>query len=181
MATKTFLTGEVLTAADTNTYLANSGLVFVKSQTVGTAVSSVTVANAFSATYDNYKIMYSGGTASGGSLIGLRLGATAANYKNSYIYTSWNNTVTGSGSAADATFARFGRAGTLGTSSGACELLSPFLTVPTRFVGQDISATDGGMFVGYMDNTTSYTDFTLIPSGVTLTGGTVTVYGYRKA
>jgi hypothetical protein len=30
MAIKTFTTGEVLTAADTNTYLANSGLVYVK-------------------------------------------------------------------------------------------------------------------------------------------------------
>jgi hypothetical protein len=28
MAIKTFTTGEVLTASDTNTYLANSGLVF---------------------------------------------------------------------------------------------------------------------------------------------------------
>jgi hypothetical protein len=30
MAIKTFTTGEVLTASDTNTYLANAGLVFVK-------------------------------------------------------------------------------------------------------------------------------------------------------
>ena len=34
MAIKTFTTGEVLTAADTNTYLANSGLVYVASGTV---------------------------------------------------------------------------------------------------------------------------------------------------
>lgn len=53
MAIKTFTTGEVLTASDTNTYLANSGLVFVKSQTIGSAVTSVTVSDAFSATYDN--------------------------------------------------------------------------------------------------------------------------------
>ena len=56
MAIKTFTTGEVLTAADTNTYLANSGLVLVKSQTIGTGVASVTISDAFSTTYDNYRI-----------------------------------------------------------------------------------------------------------------------------
>ncbi len=30
MAVKTFTTGEVLTAADTNTYLNNGGLVYIK-------------------------------------------------------------------------------------------------------------------------------------------------------
>jgi hypothetical protein len=64
MAIKTFTTGEVLTAADTNTYLANSGLVYVASTTVGTGVSSVTVSSAFNSTYDNYKIIYSGGVGS---------------------------------------------------------------------------------------------------------------------
>ena len=59
MAIKTFTTGEVLTAADTNTYLANSGLVYVKSQTIGSAVSSVNVTSAFSSTYDNYVITLS--------------------------------------------------------------------------------------------------------------------------
>jgi hypothetical protein len=40
MAIKTFTTGEVLTASDTNTYLANSGLVYVKSQTIGSGVTA---------------------------------------------------------------------------------------------------------------------------------------------
>ena len=63
MAIKNFTTGEVLTAADTNTYLANSGLVYVTSQTVGSAVSTVTVPGAFSTTWNDYRIIYSGGTA----------------------------------------------------------------------------------------------------------------------
>ena len=57
MAIKTFTTGELLTASDTNTYLANSGLVYVKSQTIGgVGVTSVDITNAFSATYDNYLV-----------------------------------------------------------------------------------------------------------------------------
>ena len=60
MAVQTFTSGQVLTAADTNTYLANSGLVYVTSGTIGVAVSSVTVSSVFSSTYDSYKIVISG-------------------------------------------------------------------------------------------------------------------------
>ena len=55
MAIKTFTTGEVLTAADTNTYLANSGLVFVASTTFS-ASSGVEMSNCFTSTYDNYEV-----------------------------------------------------------------------------------------------------------------------------
>ena len=40
------------------------GMRLVKKQTIGTAVSSVNVTNAFSATYENYLILISGGVAS---------------------------------------------------------------------------------------------------------------------
>ena len=53
--------GDVLTAADLNE---SSGLVLVKTQTVGSGVSSVTVTGAFSATFDNYLITDNGGTQS---------------------------------------------------------------------------------------------------------------------
>jgi hypothetical protein len=171
-----FSPGEVLTAAAMDSI----GLWLVKTQTVGTTVSSVTVTAAFSATYDNYLVTYNGGTSSSSGIIGLRLGATATNYKTSYVYTSWNNTVLGAGSSTDTLFGRFGRHGASAQSVGHCQLFNPFATAPTRFVGNDISATDGGSFVGFMDNSTSYTDFTLIPNTGTLTGGTIRVYGYRN-
>jgi hypothetical protein len=38
----------------------------------------------------------------------------------------------------------------------------------------------GASLLGYLDNTTSYTDFTLTPSSGTLTGGTIRVYGYTE-
>ena len=57
MTYPTFTNGQVLPASDLNAI----GLWLVKSQTVGTGVSSVTVSNAFSADFDNYRIIYSGG------------------------------------------------------------------------------------------------------------------------
>ena len=57
-----------------------SGLVLISTTTIGTSVSTVTVSNAFSATYDNYKIILSGGVASGSAAITIILGATTSRY-----------------------------------------------------------------------------------------------------
>ena len=53
------------------------GLVLVKAQTIGSAVSSVEVTGAFSSTYDNYLITLEGGVASTNVGLRLTLGATA--------------------------------------------------------------------------------------------------------
>jgi hypothetical protein len=176
MPVPAFTSGEILTAANMN----QVGMWLIKTQVVGSGVPSVVVSAAFSSTFDNYRITYNGGTSSSSGIIGLRLGATATNYKTSFVYTSFNNTVTGAGTTTDTSFSRFGRHAASGQSTGMCELYNPFNTVPTRFVGVDISATDGGSFVGLMDNSTSYTEFTLLPNTGTLTGGTIRVYGYRN-
>ena len=57
MAIKTFTTGEVLTAADTNTYLANSGLVYVTDSAFTAATSFSLPTGSFSSTYRNYKLI----------------------------------------------------------------------------------------------------------------------------
>ena len=44
--------------------LGTSGLTLISSTTIGSAVSSVTVSNVFSSTYDNYLITVNGGAAS---------------------------------------------------------------------------------------------------------------------
>ena len=68
MAVKTFTTGEVLTASDTNTYLANAGLVYVTHFT-GTNSASIAVDNCFSSTYDNYLLVIQSMTAHTGGAI----------------------------------------------------------------------------------------------------------------
>ena len=182
MAIKTFTTGEVLTAADTNTYLANSGLVFVKSQTIGSGVSSVTITNAFSSTYDNYLIQINGGSATVDVVISLVMGATNTGYYQTYIYTNWNNTV--SADSAAGTGVRFTYAGSTGSigHNMSCEILSPNLAKSTRVSSVAGSGTGySGFFNGWLNNTTQYTDFTALVTSGTMTGGTITVYGYRKA
>jgi hypothetical protein len=89
MAIKTFTTGEVLTASDTNTYLANSGLVVVKQQAIVGTVSSVAVTSAFSSTYENYKILVNGGTSNVAQGIGLVLGSTTTGNLYDYVLNYW--------------------------------------------------------------------------------------------
>lgn len=58
MAVKTFTAGEVLTASDTNTYLANAGLVHIKTATVTNAADSGTTwQSIFTSTYDSYRMV----------------------------------------------------------------------------------------------------------------------------
>ena len=182
MAVKTFTTGEVLTAADTNTYLNNSGLVYVTSQTVGSAVSSVTISNCFSSTYDNYKIVVSGGTPSNNSVsLALKLGASAASYYSALWYAAWSvvaGTLLTVDNGASWTYAMasdtFGMGGHL-------DLFGPNKAAYTRMSGFYNRDDLGGTTWGIHKVATAYTDFTITASAGTLTGGTITVYGYRKA
>jgi hypothetical protein len=182
MAIKTFTTGELLTASDTNTYLANSGLVYVTSVTVGNAVSTVAVPSAFSATYDNYRIVYSGGTSSTNASLGMTLGAVVAGYFSGLIRVQTaTGTVLG---LADNSAAKWSYVGYAATSSVALsfDLLNPFAATPTAYHGAGwVLSSDCGTSSGINTSATSYTSFNIIPGSGTLTGGTITVYGYRKA
>jgi hypothetical protein len=56
MAIKTFTTGEVLTASDTNTYLANSGLTYITGGTQSGS-TALNVDGVFTSTYTNYRLV----------------------------------------------------------------------------------------------------------------------------
>jgi hypothetical protein len=184
MAIKTFTTGEVLTAADTNTYLANSGLVYVSSSTVGTAVSSHVVSNCFSSTYNNYQIIWSGGTQSNRTAITFQLGASVTGYNGVLIYAPPSApTVLG---APDVNSSSFTYAGGGDSSASNCniQLLNPFIAQFTTISASVVYGTSSGVcgtYQGRHDVATSYSGFTIAPATGTMTGGTVTVYGYRKA
>jgi len=58
MAVKTFTQGEKLTANDTNTYLANAGLVHIKTATVASAADTGSnFQSIFDSTFDSYRIV----------------------------------------------------------------------------------------------------------------------------
>jgi hypothetical protein len=156
------------------------GLQLVKTQTIGSAVSSVTVTDAFSADYDSYLIVVSGGTGSTIEGISLRLGAKTTNYWLQLLYASWNTTAAAFGTKTATSFSYCGNI----TPNGAfAEIFvnNPYLAKDTMIRSNWQSNNDAGYQVGRTNDTTSYTAFTLLfAGGATMTGGTIRVYGYRN-
>jgi hypothetical protein len=157
-----------------------SGLQFVKKQTIGTAVSSVTVTDAFSATYDAYKIIIGGtGVGSTASNLGLRLGASTTQYYSA----GYNNTYAGSGTTlAVNNGASFTYSGLMRTEymQFDVDLVNPAVAKFTQYKGGFNNNLESAFQTGLHQVATAYTDFTISPSSGTMTGGTIYVYGYNK-
>jgi hypothetical protein len=179
MAVPDFSPGEVLTAAAMDSI----GLWLVKSQAVGTGVSQIDVTGAFSAEYENYKITYTGGSASTGMNIRFRMGATTTNYYSSLIYNTFAAS-TPLGVAQNNTQQQWEWGGASNTTSNMVDitLLTPFATERTRMISNWCPDDALGYSSNVLLDTTSYTGFSLLPGvgGATFTGGTVRVYGYRN-
>lgn len=175
----TFSSGAVLTAAQMNSV----GLWLVKSQVVGTAVSSVTVSSAFSSDYDNYRIIYTGGTASTDNDLKLTLGATATGYYAGFAYVPYaSGAITAVSNNNATSWAYAGSARPNGTSLDV-DLFNPKLALRTgmtsRYFGMSTVGV-GGNSSGYLNNATSYTAFTITCTSGNITGGTIRIYGYRN-
>lgn len=158
------------------------GLRLVKTQTIGTNVTSVVVADAFSSAYENYKIMVSGGVASTSTDVRLQLGSTTTAYYCAYSRVSYSGAT--AALASDNNGANFSRAGFATTDSfiSSFDLLQPFLAKRTIYDGVFVAHGSGfsaGSASGFVDSNTSYTGFTFIMPTGNLTGGAVRVYGYR--
>jgi hypothetical protein len=63
------------------------------------------------------------------------------------------------------------------------ELVNPFLAKPTTLANATFNypILYGGATNGFHATPSSYTSFTITPTGGNITGGTINVYGYRKA
>jgi hypothetical protein len=161
-----------------------SGLTLVKTQTIGSGVSSVNVTGAFSSTYDNYKIIISGGVGSQSINFQFQLGSTTSGYYKFQIYGSYSSsTVTGSNGSNVANWSPVGNASTA-SLSGDITLLAPNLAKNTHINCQGSISNSGNTadwLQGYLGNTTQYTDFTIICPAGTITGGTIKVYGYQNS
>ena len=182
MAVKTFTT-EVLTSADTNTYLANSGLVYVTSATVGSGVTTVAVASCFSTTYDNYKIQWSGAsTLTTGNAINMILGSTVAGYYGVMQYASYagvGGQVVGDNNVAAWTHCAGANQSQVIFDADIYNTFKTQITSMSTNIYNDNA--NSGKKTGWLNTTTSYTGFTWTVASGTITGGTVVVYGYRKA
>lgn len=184
MAIKTFTDNTTLPASDINTYLTNSGLVYIKQQTVIGSPNSIVVTNAFSAAYDNYRIMFSGTEPNSTDSFRLMIGSGATNgHYGTMQYDLFNGASTGTirVNNGPSIYAVLDEAFTK-TAQFSCDILSPYLLQPTVMIGEGFGRGYYCDFGGIRNDSVQYTSFTIIcDSAGTLFGGTVFVYGYRKA
>jgi hypothetical protein len=189
MPLTTYTAGEVLTAASLNdnfTFAAANppgGLTLISSTTIGTTVSSVAITGVFSSTYDNYKVILSGGVASTAGSISLQLGATTTGYYSGYPRLTYAGAVSNISDNNASSFTRYASGNTNGLAAN-FDLLAPNLASLTIINGQSLTpltTSSGGNGSGFLNNTTAYTDFTLIVASGTITGGTIKVYGYANS
>jgi hypothetical protein len=154
------------------------GLWLVKSQTVGSGVSSVAITNCFNSDYRNYRVTFEGATQSGSNLALQLQFANTTNHFANMRYDPWSGTA-GTLPTFAQNFAYFGLSSTLGTFAMSFDVYDPNLPQFTKysgmFVGNDYFGQGGGVYaLG-----TQLTGFTIIFPGFTNTGGVVKVYGYR--
>jgi len=176
MTYPTFNNGDALPASDLNAI----GLWLVKSQTVGAGVTAVGVTNAFPSDYNAFKVVYQGGVASTGITIGINLGASSTAYSMSLPYVTYGSATPAGTSVNGGTY--WALAG-YGTASGVglnVDIFDPNLARFTRGFGWYVSENEAGAWAGIHKVATAYTDMTLSFFGGTATGGTISVYGYRK-
>jgi hypothetical protein len=164
-----------------NVTSANQGLVLVKTQAVGTAVSSVTVTDAFSSTFDNYRISITNMSHSANQPdIQIRFGATTTTYYTTGWYlglTAGSITPVQSGSSSQISFASGNNAG---SGSYIVEVLSPYRTEFTFTQATNMSTAWATTYLGTQATGTSFTSFTILASSGTLSSGTIRVYGYNN-
>lgn len=157
------------------------GLQLIKTQTIGSGVSSVTVTGAFDATYDAYKIVITGGALSTPSDISVTLGASTSNYQYSLVYNTWSNGTIGSVTSGSQGITNKMNYLIYGHPNGIdcdVDILNPYLTKWTFCRSQVTGDSWAGTISATHKDTGSYSSFTLTPVGGTLTGGTIAVYGY---
>ena len=191
MAIKTFTTGEVLTASDTNTYLANSGLVYITSQSLATATTNVV--GCFTSTYDNYRIVLSSVQMSANADIYWRMLSgstpeTGVNYAFAFLGLRVDGVADNTSNPAAAVgYTGMTQQGVANTPvcNASLDIYSPKLSQRTFMTCQANSITTANWLsrAGYshLNLTTSYDGIQFTTLGAPTMGGTVTVYGYRKA
>ena len=171
-------------AVDTTSATTNlAGLVLVKTQTIGSGVSSVAVTSAFNSTYDAYKIIITGGAASTTNELRFNFTGNTADYYGGLIAKSYSGTTVGGIAQNNVGYWQGGYCTTDSISLN-MEVTNPFLTKNATFsMFSSVNNIAGSVIWanGLHNNSSSFTGFTLTTTSGTITGGTIAVYGYRKA
>jgi hypothetical protein len=186
MAVKTFTQGEVLTTADTNTYLTNGGLVYV-TQSTFSAVSTASFNSCFTSSFDNYRIVGNiTATASNVLYFRVRSGGTDrtnADYAWCRSYVAANAT-TGAAGIYGASYMIAAVANTNGRQSFSLDVFGPNLSGFTNVAGQSTEMAAAMFYLqqigGISTATATFDGFSVLPVSGTISGE-IRVYGYRQA
>jgi hypothetical protein len=159
------------------------GFELIKTQTVGTGVTTVTVTDAFSSVYENYRIIYSGGTQSASNDVYLQIGGSTTGYYGVLIFTSsTSNTPQAAANNNNNRADWIGGAVANQSSHISVDVLGPFNSAYTKIRnGSYQNDNFYGTYQGEHRVATSYTSFLIGVAAGTLTGGTIRVYGYRNS
>jgi hypothetical protein len=185
MAIKTFTAGSILTAADTNTFLANSGLVYLGGGNLsGTQTDFL---GCFSSNYTNYRVVVSQGTLSAATdfCLNFLLGAAPV-ASNAFYYGYVGLTSGGAGSNQSGAGVPLGRTGAYTSGGGqmfvtSFDIYAPNVNTWTRWAGQacnqaDLGSRSGG---GHWADNTQFTGLRLQSAGGQTISGKAEIYGYR--
>jgi len=169
----------MLTDADTP-----PGLELIKSVSVGSGVTSISVTSVFSATYDVYVIEISGMNSNVDGY-GLKIkfnNTSGSTYYFAGVYmTVGSSTVTGfnDNGTSDGAFVCFSSGAS--ATSASVQVFNPYAATNTTWTFQSTANVYPSNGAGVDRNAVSHTGFTLNSySGATMTGGTIRVYGYRN-
>lgn len=156
-----------------------AGLVFVKSQTIGSGVSSVTVSDAFSSTFLNYKVLifYVDFTVAN-VRFDLQFNNVTTGYYGAMRYLSFTGT-TGTVLQNGGTAITVCNTTTFANMGVSMDIFNPYPSGYTMVTGQSV----GGGYIeefGANAGLGSNTGFTLSPISGTMTGGLIKIYGYNN-
>jgi hypothetical protein len=164
-----------------------SGSVDANGAVTFSGASSVSLNGCFTSAYDNYRIIWNvdSGSSTGAANVYYRLGTsgTANSASNYYSVGVYSDGTVGNVNQAATNYGWLygGPAAETGQRSGFMDIQNPFKTL--RTIGQIFSGS--GDYARYWNlstifsNTTSFTDFLIIPSANNITG-TIRVYGYKN-
>jgi hypothetical protein len=177
-----FTPGAVFTAAQMN----KVGLWQITTVTGGNGAGSLPVSDVFSADFTDYQIVVSGGTIAAAQNLRMRLGAAATGYYAGYITNRYDTGALLGGGDNNATYwTIIGHQTATNGADANIHLTNPFETVRTGMscVHAQFSTAAGAgtnFGSGFLNNSTSYTGFTLYTTSSNWTADiTVTVYGYN--
>jgi hypothetical protein len=177
MTFPSFSAGEILRATDMNAV----GMWKITSYTATSNQGAFTINSAFSADYDSYRLIWSGGVGVGSGSLSVTFGASNTGYAWSLPYVVYG-VGTSAGTSVGPGAAAFPLVGTFTTAYGNFDMTitDPFKDKYTRISGPYSSLSEAGMYAGLHAVATSYTSVTITPVTANINGGTFTLYGVRN-